>query len=182
MNNIPGVAKADGPYGEVDMSAPPVQEAGYFINTVPADVLDKARAAAREAAYPNSEVERRTILAVDDEVWDRVRHAEQHVFIPTAEKQLAQGKAHVETAETALSDLEAIRDDLRRGNDITELSTRYIQLRRRVEKLRTTQQSYSRSAEVAGAKVADPLAAVQKVLSAMPQSTFNPINVSPRFR
>jgi hypothetical protein len=181
MSSIPGVQKVDSPEGhEAEQSEPAPQAGAYFPTYVPGDALDMPRIAARNATYPNSEVERRTIAAVDDEVFDRVRVMEQ-LITEQAENHIARGTASVDSAFSLLQDLEAVRDDLRRGKDTTELTRRYVKLRYEVERMQGLQQSYGRSAEALGAKVADPIAATQKTLSMMPRDNFQPIDMSMRF-
>ncbi|SDK71652.1 hypothetical protein SAMN05216282_11145 [Cryobacterium psychrotolerans] len=182
MSNIPVVRKVDSAEGDdIEQDQPAAQESGYFVTYVADDALDQARFAARDAFYPNSEVERRTIAAVDEEVFDRVRPLEQMVTAQ-AESHVARGKSSVEGAFALRQELEAVRDDLRRGKDIVELTRRYTQLRREVERTRSLQQSYGKSAESLAAKVADPFAATQRALSIMPRSSFNPIDTAPRWQ
>lgn len=178
-NNIPGVNKASGPEGgEASASPRPPQPEGYFVNSPPADVLDQARLAVRNATYPNSTVEAAYIAAVDEAVFERVRPLEQLV-VGQAKTHVARGKESVENAEKVLAELEAIRDDLRRGKDSAELTRRYTRLRYDVEKMRSVQQSYGKLADTLRTKIADPVAATQKVIAMMPVSSFNPI--TPRF-
>ncbi|MDH6237899.1 hypothetical protein [Cryobacterium sp. CG_9.6] len=181
MSNIPGVKKVESPEGgELDQT-PSVQPSGYFPTYVSDEALDQPRIAARNATYPNSEVERRTVAAVDEEVFDRVRPMEQ-IITAQAESHVARGKASVEAAFSLLQELEAVRDDLRRGKDTSELTRRYTKLCREVERVRGLQQSYSRSADSLRAKVADPIAATQRTLSMMPRDNFRPINTQQRLQ
>lgn len=181
MSNIPGVRNVGTADGDDSVHATPAPQVnGYFLTHVAEDALDQARFAAREASYPNSEVERRTIAAVDDEVFDRVRPMEQ-MITAQAESHVARGQASVEGAFALLQELEAVRDDLRRGGDTVELTGRYTRLRREVERMQKLQQSYGKGAESLRVKVADPIAATQKTLSMMPRDNFHPINASPRF-
>jgi hypothetical protein len=181
MRAIPGVQKVNGPEGQETEQAVPSSQAGaYFVTHVSEDALDAPRIAARKATYPNSEVERRTIAAVDDEVFDRVRVMEQ-MNTAQAESHVARGTASVEGAFAVLQELEAVRDDLRRGKDTAELTRRYVKLRADVQRMQGLQPSYGRLAEALRAKVADPVAATQKTLSMMPRDSFRPIDTSMRF-
>ncbi|PXA68534.1 hypothetical protein [Cryobacterium arcticum] len=182
MSTIPGIKKVDSPDGsDVEETQPAVQPGHYFVTSVAEDALDAPRIAARNASYPNSEVERRTIAAVDDEVFDRVRPMEQ-VIAAQAEEHVSRGRTSVEGAFALLRELEAVRDDLRRGQDTAELTRRYTKLRHEVDRMQGLQQSYGRSAASLRAKIADPIAAVQKTLSMMPRENFRPIDLSPRWQ
>ncbi|WP_104195220.1 hypothetical protein [Cryobacterium sp. M25] len=182
MKKITGVRKVDSPEGDdIEQVQPAVEQGGYFLTYCPEDALDEPRMAARDASYANSEVERRTIAAVDEEVFDRVRPMEQ-MITAQAESHVARGKSSVEGAFALRQELEAVRDDLVRGKDVVELTRRYTRLRGEVEKMRRLQQSYGKSTDSLAAKVADPIAATQRTLSLMPRSNFQPINTTPRWQ
>ncbi len=73
---------------------PAVKDSTYFDARVPANIIDRIRRDARERQYGNSTLEAEAIRATDEQVFEKVRAAEQH-SIQRADAMLNQGKGRV---------------------------------------------------------------------------------------
>lgn len=178
MDNIHPTRVA-GPGDIAEEEAQVTGEGTFFDARVAPDVLDRARLEARTATYPNSAAEAAYIRAVDEAVFDRVREYERLSLIPGAQKELARGAERTSEAVGLMDDLDAIRDELRQGGNTADLAKRYNTLRLKANRLTTVLSGLSKNADTSRAKLADPVAAAQKVLSIMPLRTFRPIDPTP---
>ena len=171
--------RVDSPGEAASDEIPP--RSGGGIATGPADVFDRARAAAREGSYRNRLEEERMIAAVDAAVWERVRPVET-LLLDQSERFLAENAERVARSHDLLDELYAIRAQLRDGSDTSELAVRYERVRAAVQVEADYLRRQSGQAQKLRSKLADPLAYSQYLISQMPRSSFRPLDVAAHIR
>lgn len=166
-------------------------EPTYIDIRIPEDQFDRIRLEAREATYRNSQDEVATIDAVDRAVFDRVRasehgHLELAARLVTNEDRAAHKEGSTELlgntiqrAEELHRELLDLRDELAVGRKPTaELAAQYDRIRMEVQQRQGRKLiALSDKAESLREKIVDPVAAVQKTLSAMPMSIWRPLGI-----
>jgi hypothetical protein len=147
---------------------PAVKDSTYFDARVPANIIDRIRRDARERQYGNSTLEAEAILATDEQVFEKVRVAEQH-SIQRADAMLNQGKGRVGDALSYLDQIDALRARLKAGEDTQTIAKEFDALERQVRSREVSVlHSMATEAEVIEAALADPVAHAQRLYSLMP--------------
>lgn len=150
---------------------------GYFDARIPADIIDRTRREARERVYANSTVERETIIATDEAVFDRVR-ASERFQIEEAERLLARNQNRVADSLAYIDKLNDLRDRLRQGGDTTAIAKEYKNLERAIRQRETSVlRGLAAQADRVDAALEDPIAHAQRILSLMPFKNWQPLRV-----
>lgn len=177
--------------GAVDQSGPARMSPSYFPATIPADQFTRIREEARVASYANSQVERATVAAVDDAIFDRVRFSERQV-IGRAERLLGTEATNsasfkpdprrqpaMKIADQHLDELLAIRTELERGKTpVSELAERYKKVQTSIQNGDAARLLWLASeTETVRKQLSDPIGHAERILSHMPLANWRPLNV-----
>ncbi len=126
------------------------------------------REMAREATYPNSEVERRTVQEIDREVFARVWSYERWAF-DNCQAFLSEQKSHVQAAAELMADIKAdVRSALLSGEPAEEVAERFEALRQKVELTKAKLRRAAETSRYHEERVADPYAAMCKMWDRFP--------------
>jgi len=165
------------------------EASAYFDVRIPEDQFDRIRLEAREATYRNTQEEEATVAAVDQAIFSRIQEAERHT-LAQAGHLLEQDATRrymgpreqpnaLQRAENHLSELAAIRQELRDGKTPTaELAARYERVRMAVQSRDgASLVALSDRASKLREKVADPLGSAQRTLNRMPLNMWRPLGI-----
>lgn len=176
--DIPGITKVTEPGGPAVAPSSPTGGGGSLVSTLPANLLDSARQRVRKQTYPNSTAERDMVDAVDRAAFERVRPVEQHL-VEQGEAHVQRTRSKVQEASDLLEAMEKLNRRIRRGESTADLAQEYRTLAARAGTMLDQLSRAGREAESWRAKVADPYAHTQKVLSLMPYSSGVLIDPTP---
>lgn len=157
------------PDGQPYQPLPPrVTENAYFDARVPKNVIDNLRKSVRERFYGSSTEEADTIRKIDEEVFEKVRLAEQFQ-IDRADNLLERNKGRVGAALTYTERIDDLRARLRAGEDTATIAKEFNALERDI---RTREINVLRGmaveADGIGASLADLVEHAQRLYALMP--------------
>lgn len=142
---------------------------------VPANIIDRTRREARQRAYANSTIEAATIKATDLACWDRVRAQEAQVIQQSAAF-LERNEGRVAQSLSYMDQLEDIKQRLRNGEDTQTVAKDFRKLERTIRSREVSvMRGLAKQSETLAAKIADPVANAQRILSRMPRDFWQPL-------
>jgi hypothetical protein len=162
---------------------------GYnmLVATIPPGTLGRIRREVRAETFPNSETERETIAAVDEEVFDRVRPVEQRMiarasaFLDTqsSKARTTNGESAdnaLARAETQLHELYTIQEELAAGRPTGPLVERYRKVRDSFAgTIAPTLLRLAGEAARLKTDLDDPFATTERILSRLPRANWRPV-------
>lgn len=173
--NIPGATQVDQPGGAPIDQTPPdtprgVSHMSSLVNTLPPDLLDRARIRARETTYPNGQAEQEMVDAVDRAAWDRVQAVERQLM-SASQIHIERSRARIKEADALSERIDALTRRAERGEVSPEVAAEYKALMAQASQLVGRLSVAEREAEAWRGKLADPYAHTQRILSLMPFSS-----------
>lgn len=130
--------------------------------------LDRLRIAAREATYPNSTVETKTVEDLERSITEKVRQHENDL-VTTATFVHDGGERVLAVTDELLGEMSDLLSDVERSGADASLAARYQNLRGRMTQRIAELERVEREAEFHANKVLDPYGSLEKLRQKYPQ-------------